>query len=179
MNYFSKRNIVVLIIAVLLTINIASISTIVYHSYDKRKAEEPEVERTSMRVFRQELNLNQKQIEDFGVWGRTYRDDTKEILIEMRKIRISLFNEMSSANPDTAKMFAMADEIGEMHAQIKRLTIDHFLVIKENSTPEQFEKFVKLFQRALMDDDFGRRSERQGRNKKSMNGRSQKNRNNN
>ena len=179
MNYFSKRNTIILVIAVLLIINIASISTIVYHSYGNRKVEEPAVERTTMRVFKQELNLDQKQIKAFGTWGKSYRDETKEILIEMSKTRVALFNEMSSADPDTAKMFAMADEIGSMHAQIKRLTIEHFLVIKENSTPEQFEKFVRLFQRALMDDGFNRRSERQGRNKRSLNGRSQKNKNNN
>ncbi len=179
MNYFSKKNTVILVIAVLLIINIASISTIVYHSYGNSKVEEPKEERTSMRVFKQELNLNQQQITDFGKWGRIYRDKTREILIEMGEVRIALFNEMSLANPDTAKMFAMADEIGSMHAQIKRLTVDHFLVIKENSSPEQFEKFVKLFQRALMDDGYSRRSDRQGKNRRSANGRLQKNRNNN
>ena len=60
------------------------------------------------------LNLDQKQIKAFGTWGKSYRDETKEILIEMSKTRVALFNEMSSADPDTAKMFAMADEIGSM-----------------------------------------------------------------
>lgn len=179
MNYFSKRNIVILVIAVLLIINIASISTIVYHSYGKRIEEEPKTERTSMRVFRQELNLNPEQIKEFGILGRAYRDDTRAVLNEMHEIRMALFNEMSSANPDTEKMILMADEIGALHAQIKRQTIHHFLEIKEKSSPEQFDKFVKMFQRALIDDDFGKRSDRQGKNRRTMNGRSQKNKSNN
>ncbi|MBU1013140.1 MAG: periplasmic heavy metal sensor [Bacteroidetes bacterium] len=165
MNYFSKRNIVILVIAVLLIINIASISTIVYHSYGNRINKMPETERTSMRDFRQELNLNAQQIDEFGKLGKKFMIDTRMRMDEMHQIRLALINEMSSANPDTAKMFAMADDIGKLHAQIKRQTIDHFLIIKNNCTDAQFDKFVTLFQRSLMDDNYSRWSEVQGRGK--------------
>ena len=171
MNYFSKRNFVILIIAALLIINIATISTIVYHSYGNRKVEKPESERTSMKVFRQELNLNPKQVQQFGELGKKFWEDTKLVLEKMHKIRLELINEMSSPNPDTAKMFSMADDIGLMHAQIKRQTINHFLILKNNCTPEQFEKFVKLFQMSLMDDNYGRWSNSQGQNRRPKSGR--------
>lgn len=177
MNYFSKRNIVISVIAVLLIINIASISTIIYHTYDQPKVEETKEENSSMRVFRKELNLDQKQIEDFRVLGRAYRDKTKTVLVEMHEVRTALFNEMSSANPDTAKMFAMADEIGVLHAKIKHQTIEHFLEVRGKSTPEQFDRFVKLFQRALMDGDFGRGSDHKGRQGRPRSGRQQRNKN--
>ncbi len=87
---------------------------------------------------------------------------------ELNNIRISLINEMSSVNPDTMKMYAMADEIGRKHAQIKNMTINHFLELKNNTTPEQFNQFVKLFQRLLMEDDYrGRSNNRQGRGRRS------------
>jgi len=165
MNYFSKRSIVILVIAVLLIINIASISTIVYHSYGNRKTNMAEAEQTSMKDFRQELNLNPKQIDEFGKLGKKFRLDTRMKMDEMHKIRLALINEMSSANPDTAKMFAMADDIGKLHAQIKRQTIYHFLIIKNNCTSTQFDKFVTLFQRSLMDDNYSRWSEVQGKGK--------------
>jgi len=173
MNYFSKKNVVTIVIAILLIINIASISTIVYHSYQIRKAIKSEPERTSMRVFSKELNLNQQQIGELGELGKNFRDETREILDRMHKIRMELINEMSSANPDTAKMFAMADNIGILHAQIKHKTIEHFMVIKNNCTPDQFERFVKIFQRTLMEDDFGRwtNRQRQGNGKGFQNGR--------
>jgi len=165
MNYFSKKNIIILVIAVLLIINIASISTIVYHSYGSRRIKMAETERTSMRDFRQELNLNPHQIDEFGKLGKKFMIDTRMRMDEMHKIRLALINEMSSANPDTAKMFAMADDIGKLHAQIKRQTIDHFLIIKNNCTDAQFDKFVTLFQRSLMDDNYSRWSEVQGKGK--------------
>ena len=87
---------------------------------------------------------------------------TKAALIEMHHIRMDLINEMSSADPDTAKMFAMADDIGRLHAQIKRSSVEHFLVLKSKTSPEQFERFIRLFQRSIMDDNFGRWSRRQG-----------------
>lgn len=174
MNYFSKRNIVILVIAVLLIINIASISTIVYHSYGNRRTKMAEKERTSMRDFRQELNLNPQQIDEFGKLGKKFMIDTRMRMDEMQKIRLALINEMSSANPDTAKMFAMADEIGKLHAQIKRQTIDHFLIIKNNCTNTQFDKFVTLFQRSLMDDNYSRWSEVQGRGRNTRNGKPQR-----
>jgi hypothetical protein len=107
--------------------------------------------------------------------AKEFRESTIEMLMEMQNTRIELFNEISSAHPDTARMFAIADEIGILHAKIKRQTINHFLVIKEKSTPEQFDRFVKIFQRAIMEDDFGRWSRGQGQNRRSMNKRSERN----
>ncbi len=175
MNYFSKKNAVIVVIAVLLIINIATISTIVYHSYDNKKVEKPSTERTSTRDFRQNLNFSSEQIKVLDELGKQFRENTIEMLMEMQNTRIELFNEISSINPDTVRMFEIADEIGILHAKIKRQTIDHFLVIKKNSTPEQFDRFVKIFQRAIMEDDFGRWSKGQGQNRRSMNKRSERN----
>ena len=168
MNYFSKKNIVIIIIAVLLAINIASISTILYRSYGDRISRNPQLERKSMRGFWNELNLSKQQIDEFGVSRKEFGQNTRVIMEELNNIRISLINEMSSVNPDTMKMYAMADEIGRKHAQIKNMTINHFLELKNNTTPEQFNQFVKLFQRLLMEDDYrGRSNNRQGRGRRS------------
>lgn len=176
MNYFSKKNITIIIIAVLLIINIATISTILYHSYGNRLVNRAQPERNTMRAFWNELNLSQRQIDEFGVAKKEFSLKTRKIMDEMSNIRLELINEMSSADPDTAKMFAMADEIGVKHAQIKNLTINHFLELKKNTTPEQFSQFVKLFQRMLMDEDHRGRSNVNNRGKRQENGRPQRNR---
>jgi Spy/CpxP family protein refolding chaperone len=176
MNYFSKKNGVIVVIAVLLIINIATISTIVYHSYGNKKVvNKSQTERTSSRDFKRDLNFSPEQIKVLDELAKEFRESTIEMLMEMQNTRIELFNEISSAHPDTARMFAIADEIGILHAKIKRQTINHFLVIKEKSTPEQFDRFVKIFQRAIMEDDFGRWSRGQGQNRRSMNKRSERN----
>lgn len=177
MNYFSKKNIVILVIAVLLIINIASISTIIYHSYGNSRVKMVEKEQTSMKNFWQELNLNPQQIDEFSKLGKKFMLDTRMRMDEMHKIRLALINEMSSADPDTAKMFAMADDIGKLHAQIKRQTIDHFLIIKKNCTNAQFDKFITLFQRSLMDDNYGRWSGGQGKGRNARYGRTQRGKN--
>lgn len=171
MNYFSRKKIVILVIAVLLVINIASISTIIYHSYENKRIQKHlQQERTSMRNLKQELNLKPEQLEKMNELGKTFYQNTRAILEKMHGVRIALINEMSSANPDTAKMFAMADDIGLLHAQIKRETVRHFLELKKNCTPEQFEQFLKMFHRLLMDGDYNRWPNRQGNERRPMDG---------
>lgn len=175
MNYFSKKNTVIIVIAVLLIINIATISTILYHSYGERFVKKEQPERNSAEGFWKELNFNQQQIDTFKTMGRQFNQEIWVVMEEMNKIRLELINEMSAANPDTTKMFAMADEIGNKHAEIKRMTINHFIKLKRTYSPEQFDRFVKIFQRILMDDDYNNRgrSERQGRGRRSTNGNGQ------
>lgn len=176
MNYFSKRNIVIVVIAVLLIINIASISTIVYHSYDNKKAEEKvKPERKYSRSFKRDMNFTAEQMKSYAELKAEFRKQTREPLVEMQKVRMDLIKEMSSADPDTAKMFAMADDIGRLHAQIKRSTINHFLSLKNKTTPEQFEKFLRVFQHSIMDDNFGRWSSGQGQSRWSKGKRSERN----
>lgn len=146
-----------------------------YHSYENKKIEKSRTERTSSTDFKRELNFSPEQTKAFDELAAKFRENTREVLVEMHNVRMELIKEMSSTNPDQAKMFAMADEIGLMHAQIKRQTIDHFLILKKDSTPEQFERFIKFFQRSLMDDNFGRWSKGQGQNRRSKNKRSERN----
>lgn len=175
MNYFSKKNIVIVVIAVLLIVNVATVSTIVYHSYDNKKVEKFEPERKYSKSFRHDLNFTAEQMKSFTELKVKFREQTRTPLVEMHKMRMDLIKEMSSADPDTAKMFAMADDIGGLHAQIKRSTIEHFLILKNTTTTEQFEGFLKMFRHSLMDDDFGRWSRGQGQSRRSKGKRPERN----
>ncbi len=175
MNYFTKKNTAIIIIIVLLIINIATISTILYHSYGDRLVTRAQPERTSSENFWKELNFSQQQIDTFRAMGKQYGLETRQVMAEMQKIRIELINEMSSANPDTARMFALADEIGNEHAKIKRMTINHFIQLKNTYSPEQFDRFLKMFQRLLMDEGYQGRSDRQGRGRRAMEGQQKNN----
>lgn len=164
MNYFGRRNVVITIIAVLLIINIATISTIVYHSYASRIFKDKKVsERTSFRVMRNELKLNPSQQKDFRRYGAKFRLDTKGLLDTMRILRSELIVEMSLENPDTIRMFEISDQIGLTHAALKKKTVKHFLTLKENCTPEQFKTLGSLFNHIVME---GEKEKSTGKNKR-------------
>lgn len=163
MNYLGRRNVVITIIVVLLIINIATISTIVYHSYSSRVFKDKRAsERTSFRVMRNELKLNPTQQEDFKRCGAKFRLDTKGLLDTMRLLRSELIMEMSLENSDTIRMFEISDQIGLIHADLKKKTVRHFLTLKENCTPEQFKILGSLFSYIVIDAEMGKST---GKNK--------------
>ena len=151
MNYFTKKRLVVLLIVFLLIINVAAISTIIFHRYfipdhvlQGNKFENP------VGYMRKTINLDSKQEKIFRKLNSDYRKKSAETL-EMLKIkRVEMLEEISCPEPNIEKLDEIANEIGVLHADLKKLTIRNFLEMKNNCMPEQQQKFKKMYRRMLM-----------------------------
>jgi Spy/CpxP family protein refolding chaperone len=155
MNYFNKKNVVILIIAVLLIINIATISTIVYLTYHKPTMP-PYAEKFHTESFRKnwgKLGLNKKQKEAFGNFKRKYRVQTREIFKELHKKRVLMMDEFSNKESDSIVLYKLAEESGNLHEKLKIITLNHLLDLKNVCTPEQFKYLEGLFRMKIMEDE--------------------------
>ncbi|MCK5823548.1 MAG: periplasmic heavy metal sensor [Bacteroidales bacterium] len=152
MDYFNKNKILIWIVIILLAINVSTIVTIVYHFYSHDR-----IERTNKRrhvripnkrfgrfMFR-ELDLSQSQRRNFQNFRAGYNHNAMNITKEMMEKRKEIFEELSKENPDTTKLYEMAEDIGIYHKILKKETIRHYLKMKRICNKPQQEKLMKIY----------------------------------
>lgn len=154
MNYFNKKNLVIISIAVLLIVNIAAISTVLYLTY-KRPALPERPSRESMRTARNKLNLSSDQMNAFELFQKDYQQKSKHVFFDMHKKRVMMMDEFSKENPDSMLLYDLAKQTGDLHHELKRLTINHLLDIKSVCNKDQFSYLEGMFRRKIMDDESG------------------------
>jgi len=85
----------------------------------------------------------------------------KLIMNTIQDKKSEMMNEFTSENPDTTKLYRLTSELGNLHADMRRLSIDHFMAIKKICTSEQKAKLLNIF-RNMMNMDEGPRQYRHG-----------------
>lgn len=103
------------------------------------------------RFFKEELQLTQNQQDSFKLSHQHFRQKAEPLVQELDKKRHEMLAEITKQSPDENTMNAIADEIGALHAQLKKQTVQHMLAMRGYCTPEQQAKLGILFQR-LIDD---------------------------
>lgn len=154
MNYFNKKNLVIISIAVLLIVNIAAISTVLYLTY-KRPPMPERSSRESMRTVQDNLKLSKDQKIAFKTYQNDYQEETKDVFIEMHKKRVMMMDEFSKEIPDSMLLYDLAKQTGNLHHELKRLTINHLLDLKSICNKEQFRYLEGMFRKKIMDDESG------------------------
>lgn len=154
MNYFNKKNIVIISIAVLLIINVAVIGTVLFLTYKKPAVTEIQP-RESINAARQKLNLSGDQKNTFEIFQKEYQEQTKQVFIKMHQKRVMMMDEFSKENPDSMVLYNLAEKTGELHKELKILTINHLLDLKGVCDDEQFRYLEGMFRQKIMDDESG------------------------
>ncbi len=178
MNKQTKKSLLILLIVLLVVINISALLTIIY----SQKVQEPplpplenynlkdEIASRGMYHFiKDELQLSDKQFEQFRDINRTNMIKSREIASELNRTRREMMNEIAKENPNTEKLDSFAQDIGALHYNLKKLTINHFLELKEICTADQQESLQKLFMKLLSDqdkDNFRHNAHERGRNRR-------------
>ena len=151
MNYFKNRNVLIWLLVALLVINISAIGTIIYHVYldTEPSGFRPEPDTEVPLFMKDRMQLNDRQWEDFKQNHRKFRSASRALFSSMHENRKEMLEEIRRESPDKEKLYELADEYGRMHAKLKKRTVDHFLEMKKDITPEQ-ERRMNIFLRNLM-----------------------------
>lgn len=147
------------IIVILIATNLSTIGSFYYHRVTEIKEMESkqEVQTTipgeqRTRFFRDELNLNDDQIDQFRSINRTFNRTARGIEMNLAQLREDLINELGTQNPDSARLNQLADEIGDNHKELKKVTTTFYLNMKTICTIEQQAKLNQIFQSMLNKD---------------------------
>lgn len=146
----SKTNILWWIIILLAVLNIATIGTIIYHNYTERDLNdaimfEPDAPVLNGRYFRHQLDFNNSQMEVFRTNNQIFRPKANAIIHSINLKKNEMFTELKGSRPDTHKLDIISEEIGELHAELKKATVAFYLSLHEISNDKQKIELQKIF----------------------------------
>lgn len=160
MNTTTKKTLLIGTIIILIVINISALATIFYNNKIRphRSAETNNLTdeartRGMHRFMREQLNLTDGQYAQFQEINRTNMTKVHNIASELNNKRIEMMNEIAKKNPNLKILDDIAYDIGSLHYELKKVTIHHFLELKEICTPEQQDSLQKIFIRLIQDQD--------------------------
>lgn len=156
MNPTNKYRSFIWIIVILVATNLSTIGSFYYHRMTELKAAEvkqdeqtniPGEQRT--RFFRDELNLDTAQIDQFREINRTFNRTARGIEMNLAQLREDMIKELGTQNSDSTQLARIAVKIGENHRELKQVTSTFYLNMKKICTEEQQAKLHEIFQSML------------------------------
>ncbi|GAO28299.1 periplasmic heavy metal sensor [Geofilum rubicundum] len=133
------------------------------------------VDTASWRGFQrlaEHLDLQDDQRVLFHERERAYRDSLYYYRLLLSDLEAQIVQALSQTDPDIEQLSKYAHESGRLQERIKRLTIHHFLDLRELCTPEQQEKLTVMF--SQMHQGFGQHQRGQGKGRGMQHGRRHK-----
>ncbi|NPA67529.1 MAG: periplasmic heavy metal sensor [Chlorobi bacterium] len=147
-----NKNTLIWIVVILAITNISTVGTILYRAYFEKTKPEINYSQTIKipqsrlgRFFRNELNLNIEQHRKFRQFRQEFHAKANIITAEMQKKRNEMLNELAEENSDTAHLHKLAEELGDLHEDLKHLTFEYYLNMKSICNAEQKEKLFEIF----------------------------------
>ena len=160
MNATNKYRILIWIIVILVATNLSTIGSFYYHRITESNVKEvKQEEQTNIpgeqrtRFFRDELNLDADQIDQFREINRTFNRTARNIETNLAQLRENLIKELGTQNPDSTRLNQMAAEVGNNHRELKQVTSTFYLDMKKICTAEQQVKLHEIFQSMLNKDN--------------------------
>jgi Spy/CpxP family protein refolding chaperone len=155
--YFTKIRVLTWVVIALAVLNIATLSSIFWHKYQFRKNERSHKElytRSSshFKVLNEKLKLNKKQGEDFNLIHKNFRQSTYPILGKMSEVRNNMIEELKKEKTDTVVLYKYAQDIGDLHMQLKKQTVQLYLQLKSVCTPQQQDSLAIIMAGYLQND---------------------------
>lgn len=160
MNPTIKYRTLIWIIVILIATNLSTIASFYYHRTAEMNPKAvgkddqtniPGEQRT--RFFRDELNLDASQTDQFREINRTFNRTARGIEINLAQLREDMINELRTQNPDSTRLGQMAMEIGNNHRELKQVTTTFYLNMKKICNAEQQAKLHEIFQSMLNKDN--------------------------
>ena len=152
----NRYRILTWIIAVLLATNLSMGISFLYHKQQDKKfmeqQEEAAIEVPSerrTRFFREQLNLGQDQIDTFRELNRNYNKTAWRVTHQLEVLRAEMVREMGKETPREKTLESISEQIGKLHTNLKKETIDYYMQMKEVCNEEQQIKLNEIFMSML------------------------------
>lgn len=156
----NKYRVLVWIVVILLATNLSIGISYFYHKQQDSKLAE-QVEEAAIEVpaqrrarfFREQLNLNRRQVEEFRELNRSFNRMAWTITHELQTLRVKMVQELGNENPDAEKLDSISTNIGFLHTQLKNETISYYLQMREVCNEDQKQKLNEIFMSMLQNNE--------------------------
>ncbi|MGB5105867.1 MAG: periplasmic heavy metal sensor [Candidatus Zixiibacteriota bacterium] len=142
-----KIRTLIYVIILLLVVNVAAISTIVY--YRVAAPGEPGRSRFDRRDVPPDFDMPKFSAEERMTMERSRKEMDSLVMPMVQQIngtRGKLLAELNSDNPDTSKVYQLIGEIGALQSAIQKQMVGHFLSDRESLRPEQRKRLLKMIE---------------------------------
>ncbi|MCL5129246.1 Spy/CpxP family protein refolding chaperone [Algibacter sp. L4_22] len=147
------------IIVLLTLLNLAIVGTILYNkrgvtNYTVQDNQELVMPTNHLgRFFREALNLSNKQHRAFQKIRHQYHENSDIIIEKMDKNRNDLLTELGKEKSDTITLNKLSKDLGSLHTELKNLTIQYYLNMKESCNEKQKVKLFQTFKAMVNSND--------------------------
>jgi hypothetical protein len=157
-----NRSLLIWLIVALALLNISTLGTILYQRYSFSKSMKAETVRYATAnsnygtfrgtYFGESLNLNPDQLSEFRKFDPIFREKIMEINYSLSGLRNEMLVEMSKSEVDKGKLDELSEMIGACHSDLKKLTYNYYLDLRNICDPQQQQLLEALFAETLMYD---------------------------
>ena len=147
------------IIVLLILLNLTIVGTILYNKSEVANYKVQDNKEIAMptnhlgRYFRDELNLSNKQHRAFQDIRHQYHENSDVIIEKMDKNRNDLLTELGKEKSDTITLNKLSQDLGFLHTELKNLTIQYYLNMKEVCNEKQKVKLFETFKAMVNSND--------------------------
>ncbi len=147
------------LIILLVLLNLTIVGTVLYN---KKEVANYKAQNTSKiaiptnhlgQFFKETLNLSNKQHKEFQNIRHQYHENSDIILEKMEKNRNDLLTELGREKSDTIILNILSKNIGFLHTNLKKLTIQYYLDMKQVCDENQRVKLFQTFKTMLNSND--------------------------
>ncbi len=149
-----NTKILVGIIALLALLNLTIVGTILYKKNTiSHQVKQKQVSKSDIivpnnhlgRFFKKELNLSYQQHRKFQKIRQEYHQNTGIVIKKMDAVRTNIITELGKEKSDTIILNLLSKKLGNLHTQLKNLSIHYYLDMKAVCNPNQKTKLYKIF----------------------------------
>ncbi len=131
----------------LFVVNISALVTFAYNRWVKPPSKfHPPSSVESAPLMPRQLSLSHEQLKCFGDIRSSYEAEIQEIQAQIQEKRRTLVGEMKKDSPDMASIDKLIEEISRLQVEMQKKAVLNLFKEKEVLTPEQREKFFRLFE---------------------------------
>jgi len=148
MEIFTKNKFTVITIVLLILINIFTLLIIWFGGRDilgpPRMELPPENADRMVFFLKNELGLNEAQVQEYRQLRLKFLEQTREIIDEVQSLKRELLDQLFSDRIDNQKVNQLIQSIGEKQKIAERITFNHFLEMKNLCSEGQQERLRRL-----------------------------------
>src|SRR5215217_5846986 len=142
----SKLNWLVIAVILLAVVNLAFLGFIWFEQKEKEQIREQPKDARDYLVT--ELNLNNKQQQQFDSLRKIHFQQMNTDRNEMRKLKDAFFGQLQNDSNSAAN--GLGQQIGDLQTKIDLNTFHHFAALRSICSNEQKQKFDKIIQNVLI-----------------------------
>ena len=144
-------------VIVLFLMNLGTIAALVWNTNKLKNLEKPPIDipfphKKGFKMsdfIKEELKFNPQQCILFDTIDSMYRNKTGQLFEQMHLLRVQMMQEITSKNPDSAKLYSLARQLGDNHVIMKLNTFRLYFDMAKICNAQQKEQLKEMFRKMI------------------------------